>query len=123
MNPKAIKILFWTTTIFIFFFEGVMPLLTFWTPLAKEGIRHLGFPDYFGIELVIFKVLGAVTIIIPKAPYNVKEWAYAGLGLVSISAFIGHAVVDGFTYITILPLIILGIIITSYMCYHTMNKH
>jgi hypothetical protein len=34
-----------------------MPALTSQTELAKEGIRHLGYPEYFGNALVIFKVL------------------------------------------------------------------
>ena len=51
---KKAKIIFWVTTIIIFLFEGVMPALTSQTELAKEGIRHLGYPEYFGSALVIY---------------------------------------------------------------------
>jgi hypothetical protein len=44
---KKEKIIFWSATIFIFLFEGVMPALTSQTELAKEGITHLGYPVYF----------------------------------------------------------------------------
>ena len=75
--------------------EGVFPAFTGNTKLAKEGIRHLGYPDYFRIELVIFKVIGALVLILPMAPARLKEWAYAGFGITMISAFISHWTVDG----------------------------
>ena len=50
---KKEKIIFWTATIVIALFEGVMPALTSQTELAKEGIRHLGYPEYFGNALVM----------------------------------------------------------------------
>lgn len=81
---KKEKILFWTATIIIALFEGLMPALTSQTELAQEGIRHLGYPQYFGNALVIFKVLGVLALIIPAIPKRVKEWAYAGLSLIHI---------------------------------------
>ena len=53
---KTNKIIFWLTTTLIFLFEGVMPALTSQTEMAKEGIRHLGYPGYFGVMLTVFKV-------------------------------------------------------------------
>ena len=58
--------IFWITTIIIFLFEGVMPALTSQTELAKEGIKHLGYPEYFGNALVIFKILGVLILVIPQ---------------------------------------------------------
>ena len=65
---KKEKTIFWITTICIFLFEGVMPALTSQTELAKEGIRHLGYPQYFGNALVVFKVFGVLMLVIPKIP-------------------------------------------------------
>ena len=48
---KRINIIYWTATILIFLFEGVMPALTSQTEMAKEGISHLGYPAYFGVML------------------------------------------------------------------------
>ncbi len=84
---KKDKIIYWTATTIIALFEGVMPALTSQTELAKEGIRHLGYPEYFGNALVIFKVLGVLALVIPKIPKRVKEWAYAGLSFNLIFAF------------------------------------
>ena len=69
---KNQKIIFWTTTILIFLFEGVMPALTSQTELAKEGIKHLGYPQYFGNVLILFKILGVLALVIPKIPKRIK---------------------------------------------------
>lgn len=115
---KKNKIIFWATTILIFLFEGVMPALTSQTEMAKEGIRHLGYPGYFGIALTVFKILGALILIIPAAPKRVKEWAYAGFGFDFIFASISHAAVDGFGMEAIFPLIVFAVLIISYVYYH-----
>ena len=119
---KKINIIFWTSTIIIFLMEGVIPALTGNTELAKEGIRHLGYPDYFRIELTAFKVFGALALILPMIPARLKEWAYAGFGITMISAFIGHAVIDGLNFQTFMPLIFLGILTVSYIYFHKKSK-
>jgi hypothetical protein len=115
---KKFKIYFWISTIFIVLFEGVMPLLTYNTELAREGIRHLGYPVYFGTALVVFKVLGCVLLIIPKLPPRAKEWAYAGFTFDFVFACISHWVVDGMGLQTLFPLFILVILLISYVNYH-----
>jgi hypothetical protein len=119
---KTTKIIFWTTTIILFLFEGVMPALTSQTELAKEGIRHLGYPEYFGVFLTVFKVLGSLTLIIQKVPNRIKEWAYVGFAFDFIAACVSHWVVDGFGGQTIFPLIVLIILAMSYITYHKLNS-
>jgi hypothetical protein len=70
---KNQKIIFWVTTGLIFLMEGVMSAFTSQTEMAKEGIRHLGYPEYFGNALVVFKVLGALSLILPQVPKRIKE--------------------------------------------------
>jgi hypothetical protein len=115
---KKDKIIYWTATSLIFLFDTLMPALTFQTQLAVEGIRHLGYPDYFRIQLTIFKIIGGLLLIIPQVPARFKEWAYVGFGISFISAFVGHAAVDGVNSQTFLPLIILAILIVSYVYFH-----
>jgi len=117
-STKVNKVVFWTTTIIIFIMEGVMPALTSQTELAKEGIRHLGYPDYFGNALVIFKVLGTLALIIPQIPKRIKEWAYAGFAFDFIFASISHFAIDGIGFQSFFPLIFLGILIASYYSFH-----
>lgn len=115
---KTTKAIYWITTAIIFLFEGVLVALTSRTELAIEGVRHLGYPDYFGPLLAIFKVAGALVLIIPAIDGRVKEWAYAGIGFVFISAAVSHGAVDGFGGQTIFPIVALGILAASYVTYH-----
>lgn len=118
---KKYKIMFWITTTILFLFEGVMPALTSHTELAKEGIRHLGYPDYFGTMFMVFKVLGALTLIIPQVPKRIKEWAYAGFAIDFIAAFVSIVIVDGFTTLALLPIACLVLLVISYVSYHKLN--
>ncbi|MCR4031506.1 MULTISPECIES: DoxX family protein [Flavobacterium] len=120
---KTTKILFWTTTILIFLFEGVMPALTSQSELAKEGIRHLGYPEYFGNALVVFKILGVLALIIPQVPGRIKEWAYAGFAFDFIFASISHFAVDGMDFQGFFPLIVLAVLIISYVTYHKIQRY
>ncbi len=119
---KKEKIIFWTATTIIALFEGVMPALTSQTALAKEGIRHLGYPEYFGNALVVFKVLGVLALIIPQVPNRVKEWAYAGFAFDFIFATISHAAVDGIHVQTFFPMVVFAILAVSYIYYHKLNN-
>jgi hypothetical protein len=119
---KKTKIIFWVTTVIIFLMEGVIPAFTSQTELAKEGIRHLGYPAYFGNALVVFKVLGALALIIPQVPKRIKEWAYAGFAFDFIFASISHGAIDGMNFQTFLPLIFLGLLVVSYISYHKLNN-
>jgi DoxX-like family len=122
MNTKTTKIIFWVTTILIFLFEGVLPAFTSQTELAKEGIKHLGYPEYFGTMLVVFKVLGTLSLIVPQVSARIKEWAYAGFVFDFIFACGSHWVVDGFGGQAIFPLIVLAILLVSYVTYHKLHS-
>lgn len=119
---KKQKILFWSATILIALFEGLMPLLTFQTEMAKEGISHLGYPEYFGNALVVFKVLGVIVLLVPNFPKRLKEWAYAGFTFDFIFASISHGAVDGINFQTFFPMIVLAILMVSYVNYHKLIK-
>lgn len=115
---KKEQIIFWISTIIIALLEGLMPALTSQTELAKEGIRHLGYPEYFGNALVIFKIIGVLAIVITKVPARIKEWAYAGFAFDFLFAAISHGAVDGINGQTFFPLVVLAILAVSYIYYH-----
>ena len=99
-----------------------MPALTSQTAPAKEGIRHLGYPAYFGNALVVFKVLGALILIIPQVPKRLKEWAYAGFAFDFLFASISYFAVEGVVFLSFFPFIFLGILTVSYTYYHKINN-
>ena len=112
---KQTKIIYWVTTTLIFLMEGVIPAFTSQSELAKEGIRHLQYPPYFGNALVVFKVIGALILIIPQIPKRFKELAYAGFLFDFLFAAISHFAIDGMDFQSFFPLIFLGILGVSYV--------
>ncbi|MFA6158295.1 MAG: DoxX family protein [Candidatus Paceibacterota bacterium] len=118
---KKAKISFWIATSLIFLLEGVMPALTSQSQMSKDGFTHLGYPLYFGNMLTVFKVLGALALILPFVPKRVKEWAYAGFAIDFIAAFVSIAVVDGFG-VAYFPIIAMVILVVSYVGYQKMGK-
>lgn len=115
---KSTNIAYWISTSLIFLFEGLMPAFTSHTQMAIDGIRHLGYPDYFRVMLTVYKVSGTLVLILPFFAPRLKEWAYAGLTFTFISAFISHWATDGFSGLTLFPLGVLAVLGVSYLTYH-----
>jgi hypothetical protein len=71
-------IAYWVATLLVAFAFGsggaadVMRI-----PAVVEGMTHLGYPVYFCVILGVWKMLGALALLIPGTP-RLKEWAYAG---------------------------------------------
>jgi len=119
---KTTKIIYWIATSLFVLFEGVMPALTFNTQMAKDGIHHLGYPDYFLILLTVFKVTGALVLILPFMKGVIKEWAYAGFTFELISAAVSNTAVDGLSFLSFFPLIALVVLAVSYFTYRSLIK-
>ncbi len=117
---KAIKIIYWITTTFV----ALMMAFSVYTYLTKaemqEGFHHLGFPDYFRIELAIAKALGVIVLLAPIAA-RVKEWAYAGFAFTFISAFIAHTASGDPVANAVGPVIALVILAVSYITFHKLQ--
>ncbi len=122
MNNKTNNIIFWITTSMIVIFEGIIPALTFRTELAKEGIRHLGYPEYFGLMIVGFRICGVIALIFPRVPSRIKEWAYAGFAIEFLSAAVSYLATDGININFFVPLIVLSVLLLSYFSYHKKQR-
>jgi hypothetical protein len=119
---KKHKIFFWIFTSLIVVLDGVIPALTSNSELARQGISHLGFPDYFRVMLTIFKVSGALILILPVFKNRIKEWAYAGFTFNFISAAVSLWIVDGFGGQILFPLIALSLLALSYYHNHALSQ-
>jgi putative oxidoreductase len=86
-QTKQSKTLYWLAKGFISFF---MLLTAYFSYTNAEGLRKLGFPDYFRIELVTAKIIGAIVLLLPFTQARVKEWIYAGFIITMVSALIAH---------------------------------
>lgn len=90
---KRNKIIYWIATIWLalgMLSTGAVQLLK-----AKEGqggvdmMTHLGYPIYLVPIIGVWKIMGVVTILIPKFRL-LKEWAYAGFFFVMSGAIVSH---------------------------------
>ncbi|WP_435353344.1 DoxX family protein [Emticicia sp. SJ17W-69] len=110
---KKDKIIYWVSTGII----GAMMLFSaysyFTNPQIGDGFKHLGFPDYFRQELGLAKLIGALVLLIPQIPLKIKEWTYAGFGIVFISASFAHFTSGDATPMVITPIVLLGILVIS----------
>lgn len=78
---------YWIAKGFISFF---MLFSAYFSYSHPEDLQKLGFPDYFRIELVIAKVIGALVLLLPFTLVRVKEWVYAGFIITMCSALVAH---------------------------------
>jgi hypothetical protein len=112
---KKNKIIFWISTLIISLMMVLSGYLYLTSDEAKVGFIRLGFPSYFRVELAVAKLLGAVVLIVPALPHNLKEFTYFGFALTFISAFIAHASSGDPGSFAIKPLIFLAVLIVSYI--------
>ncbi len=70
-----------------------------------QPILDLGYPAYFLTLLGFWKLLGAVTILIPRLPL-LKEWAYAGFFFAMTGAAFSH-IAAGNRFTEALPALLL----------------
>ena len=119
-HSKRNKIIYWISTGLIALFE-LSGAFFINSEMAKEGMRHLGLPEWFRWELSIAHIIGGILLIVPVSK-RLKEWVYVAFGIDFISAFIAYWAIDGITANTFSPLIMLGILIVSYIYYHKLNS-
>jgi len=111
---KRNKIIYWIATIWLslgMISTGTVQLLKLKGdgPGSLDTMTHLGYPAYFVTLLGIAKILGVVTLLIPKFPL-LKEWAYAGFFFMMSGAIFTH-IAAGNSLIEIFPSLLLLILI------------
>ena len=95
MTPKVQRIAYWMVTALLCLQLGFTAYAQLSLPQVAQAFTHLGFPDYFRVELSWAKFLGVILLLAP-VPARLKEWAYAGFAITLGSALIAHvAVGDG----------------------------
>jgi len=94
-TTKTKTIIYWIVTGLFCLQIGFTAYAQLRLPQVAEAFRHLGFPDYFRVELSWAKFLGLALLLAP-VPGRLKEWAYAGFAIDLASALIAHfSVGDG----------------------------
>ena len=111
---KKNKIIFWTTTALVagmMLFSGFLYLTS---EELKAAFVHLGFPDYFRIELGLAKIIGAILLLLPAIPSILRLFAYFGFGLTFLSAIVAHIASGDPVNVAIPPFVFLALLLVSY---------
>jgi uncharacterized membrane protein YphA (DoxX/SURF4 family) len=113
-NVTLKNVTYWVTTILgpaSFVIGGVLNLAQ--TEEVTAALGHLGYPAYFGPILGLWKLLGAIAIVVPGFP-RLKEWAYAGFVFDLTAAAASHAAVGDKAGDIVAPLVFLALVIASW---------
>ncbi len=116
MNAKNIA--YWIMTVLIAFFigSGGVAQVAHVQGTVDGFVRILGYPSYFVTILGVWKVLGAMTILVPRLP-RLKEWAYAGIIFDLTGAAASCAAVGGYgayAFHVLVPLVLAGLTAASW---------
>lgn len=113
-DSKGRKIGYWVATALTAFAIGAGGVFDAMAPPEVVAlIEALGYPAYVLHLIGVLKVLGAITILIPKFP-RLKEWAYAGITIDLVGASYSHAANGDAIKDVITPLVILVIALASW---------
>lgn len=110
------NVIYWVATALLaseLLLGGVWDVLR--VPQVHVIIDRLGYPSYFLVILGIWKLLGAVAVIVPGFP-RLKEWAYAGVVFDLTGALVSN-LVSGITGAGTLAylLLMMGVTATSWV--------
>ena len=108
-------IAYWVTTALVIFelvLGGIWDILR--VPQARDLIERLGYPPYFLVILGIWKLLGAVALVIPGFP-RLKEWAYAGV-IFDLTGAVASLVASGISDpgMLVYPITMTGVAVASW---------
>lgn len=117
MKTTPIKIIYWISTALVSLMMTFSAYSYLTNETIKQGFHHLGFPDYFRIELAVAKIIGSVLLLVP-VKRQWKEWAYAGFAFTFISAFIAHTASGDPINNRIGPIVFLIVLLLSYFTNH-----
>jgi uncharacterized membrane protein YphA (DoxX/SURF4 family) len=96
LMPRSRGIVYWCATVLVaaeLAVGGVWDLLQ--TDQVRDVVEHLGYPTYLLTIMGVWKVPGAVVLLIPGFP-RLKEWVYAGAVITYVCAVASHLTVgDG----------------------------
>ena len=118
---KRTKIIYWVATIWLalgMVSTGIVQLIK-----MEEEVKmmtDLGYPTYLMTILGVWKILGAIAILIPKFPL-LKEWAYAGFFFAMSGVIISHFAI-GDSILKILPPLLLLVLTLISWYFRPENK-
>ncbi len=80
---------------------------------VRDVVEHLGYPTYLLTIMGVWKIPGAVVLLLPRFP-RLKEWAYAGAVINYASAVASHIIVGDGIGAIVAPMALLALTVTSW---------
>lgn len=106
---KRNKIIYWVATLWLALGMTSTAIVQLMNMKEEvDNIIHLGYPVYLLTILGVWKILGVITVLIPKFTL-LKEWAYAGFFFAMSGAIISY-VASGDPVSKIFPALLLLIL-------------
>ncbi len=118
MKTNGKKIAYWTVTsllVVAIMLSGIGQLMQYGGNV--ELVTNLGYPLYIMTILGIWKVLGAIALLVPGFP-RLKEWVHAGIFFLMTGAALSHAFANdygNYGFNMILPLSYAALNIASWI--------
>jgi hypothetical protein len=116
------KYAYWITTIIvcgIMGFSGYMDLTG--GKEVVEGMKHLGYPEYFTPFLGVAKFLAVAVLLLPIFK-TAKEWAYTGVIIDLVGAAYSHYKSGDGAKEIVTPIVFVVITIISYVIWKKITK-
>jgi len=115
------KSIYWVSTLLLSVFLIWSSYTYIFNKQTIEGIKELGFPDYFRIQLAVLKIVAVILILIPQIPFRIKEWAYVGIGLFFVTAIVAHFANKDSIIINLINVFLIIILVVSYVYLYKVN--
>jgi len=110
--------IYWVTTAAVSGFLFLSSLSYIFHQSTIDGVRELGFPDFFRVQLAVLKLFAIAVLLIPSIPIQVKEWAYSGVALFIVTAIVAHIAHKDSVLITLFNVVLFLLLITSNLYLH-----
>lgn len=113
-STRGRVIVYWVATVLVaaeLAVGGVWDLLRI--DYVRSVIEHLGYPTYLLTIMGVWKVPGAVVMLLPRFS-RLKEWVYAGAVINYASAAASHVIVGDGIAAVIGPVMLLALTVTSW---------
>ena len=109
------KLLYWILTVMVSLSAALSGLAYLAdSPQQLQVLEQLGYPSYLATLLGVWKLTGAIALLLPRFS-SLKTWAYSGFFFLFSGAFLSH-IASGQPITMALPsLCLLILVIGSYM--------
>jgi hypothetical protein len=108
------KVAYWTSTVLVAVALAAALSYLSGNEQVVSGFAKAGYPQHLRIVLGIAKPAAAIVLLLPGLPL-LKEWAYTGVAITWVMAFIAARSSGEPVQVWAMPLVLLALLIVSYL--------